>query len=98
MSDADFDRRRRERWLRGMRVYRQPGEPFNGDPVAELMAELEDGVNYTEESARQDRLTAWAASEIDLKLRECAEILEGDAERKRLSLQLRAKLRINGHA
>jgi len=67
-----------------MAYYRQPGEPFHGDPLVELLAELEDALNYIEECARQGKLTAWGASEIDLKLRECVQIMEQDAKRKRI--------------
>jgi hypothetical protein len=79
---ADLDRRRRARWLRGMAYYRQPHEPFNGNPVVELLAEIEDGINYVEEGARQGLLTAWGASELDAKLRECVAILEADQKRR----------------
>jgi hypothetical protein len=80
----NIDQRRRERFQRGLRKYRQsPDEPFVGDPRAELMEEIEDALNYVEECARQTTITAWAASEIEQRLRECVHALAVDVERMR---------------
>jgi hypothetical protein len=84
MDDVEFDRRRRLRWSRGIAAYRQsPNEAFVGHPIEELIGELEDAANYNEEAARQDLISAWAASEIDIMIRECASILERDKERRK---------------
>jgi hypothetical protein len=87
-----FDELKRARWARGVSRYRQPDAPFIGDPKHELLEELADGSNYTDECARQDALTAWAASEIDIRLRECAAILEADAERKVLARRISQRM------
>ena len=59
---------------RGIRLYRQPGEPFVGDPVEELFMEQLDSMNYCDEAiARGIRAAvAWrrTAAELAEEIRE----------------------------
>lgn len=76
----------RERWETGRRKYRShPDEPFNGQgrrAVDHLLDEVADGLNYTSQAAINREVTAWAAGEIDMKLREIVEILDADVRRR----------------
>lgn len=84
---ANLDRRRKERWQRGMLHYRKPEEPFRGDPRHELLEELEDSLNYTDEAVRQRLISPEAASIIDDCLRRAVMALEVDAQRLRLTAE-----------
>lgn len=81
----NLDARRRARDERGRREHRKsPGDPFNGDPVRELLAELEDALNYAEECARQGRLGEWAVNQLDLLLRQSVYTLSVGLQQERL--------------
>ena len=41
------------RWEQGRKEYRKADEPFQGDPMLELHAELLDAINYLNEAERQ---------------------------------------------
>ena len=90
MSDTIFrglDARRRKRWEAGVQHYRGGFGDFVGNPLDELIQELEDGLNYVEECARQGSLTAWGAGTIDEKLRECVHVIATDVEKQRRETQ-----------
>jgi hypothetical protein len=44
---------RRQRWKVGREQYRNNGPGFHGDPLEELMYEVWDALNYTDEAERQ---------------------------------------------
>jgi hypothetical protein len=58
MSDDPFDAARERKWLFG-RAERglEEDDPFEGNPLSELLQEFEDSANYLEEALRQKLIT-----------------------------------------
>lgn len=58
MSDNQFDVARKKKWFAG-RIERGlcANDPFEGNPLFELLQELEDTANYLEEAHRQGLIT-----------------------------------------
>lgn len=74
-----FDRDRQGRLERG----RGDGDPFQGDPIDELVEECADACNYADEAFSQSMFELWRFRAIDYHLRQAAWLALGaraDAE------------------
>lgn len=53
MTHEEIVAQQAARWDKGLPHYRQPGQPFVGDPIEELIDELVDSLNYLGVARRQ---------------------------------------------
>lgn len=64
---------RARRWRKGLKHYRESEvEPFNGDPLAELLDELYDALNYLDVLRSKRDIPQWKTLTIENQLRSAA--------------------------
>jgi hypothetical protein len=81
MFERHFEKMRRSRYIAGMRARgRDEAEPFQGDPISELIEECADGCNYNDAAFEAKRYERWRYSAIEYHLHQAAWLAAGAAE------------------